>query len=108
MYDAYIDVFFAENHFPSVSWLQDLGKGRYGSASHVLLSESGKASNLETKHVSTFLASQKTSTVTPDKRQVMLSIGKLAHLAQLHESEATGDESVLDGGLADFLLGMRY
>ena len=53
MYDAYMDVFFAENHFPSVSWLHDLDKGRYGPASHVLLGESGKASSLETKHVST-------------------------------------------------------
>ena len=53
MYNTYMDIFFAENHFPSVSWLHDLGKGRYGPASHVLLGESGKASSLETKHVST-------------------------------------------------------
>jgi nuclear pore complex protein Nup133 len=29
----------------------------------------------------------------------MLSIGKLAHLAQLHETEAPADESILDGQL---------
>lgn len=47
----YMDAFFAENPNPSVAWIHDLGRGRYGAVSHLLLNESQKASELETKHV---------------------------------------------------------
>ncbi|KAG6898380.1 hypothetical protein C0992_009055 [Termitomyces sp. T32_za158] len=53
-------------------------KGRYSAASAALLKEAEHASNLDAKHL-------------------MLSIGKLAHLAQLHETNTSADDNrVLD------------
>ncbi len=48
---GYIDRFFAEKPNPSVSWLHDIGKQRFGDASNVLLHEARGAVNLESKHV---------------------------------------------------------
>jgi len=77
IYRGYMDKFFAEYPHPSISWIHDLGRGRHGAASHTLLAESKRANNLQTKHF-------------------ILSIGKLSQLAQLHETEASVDEAVLD------------
>ncbi|KAG6907355.1 hypothetical protein DXG01_009239 [Tephrocybe rancida] len=77
-HNPYIDSYFAENPNDSISWINDLGKGRYTSASTTLLKEAGQAKNLDAKHL-------------------MLSIGKLSHLAQLHEANAMPiDNSTLD------------
>ncbi|KAG5635761.1 hypothetical protein H0H81_010181 [Sphagnurus paluster] len=76
-HSAYMDNFFTENHYPSISWINDLGKARYGAAAESLHGESEHASNLQAK-------------------QLMLSIGKLSHLAQLHETNMPLDNSVLD------------
>ncbi|GLB34911.1 putative non-repetitive/WGA-negative nucleoporin C-terminal [Lyophyllum shimeji] len=74
---AYMDRFFDENPNTSISWIDDLGKARYGAAATSLLKEAEQSSNLEAKHL-------------------MLSVGKLSHLAQLHEANATVDNAVLD------------
>ncbi|KAJ7285784.1 hypothetical protein C8J57DRAFT_1431461 [Mycena rebaudengoi] len=74
---AYMDKFFAAHPNPSISWVHDLGQRRYEDSASALLSESEHATQLETKHL-------------------MLSIGKLAHLAQLQETDKVVDESVLD------------
>ncbi|KAF8892544.1 Non-repetitive/WGA-negative nucleoporin C-terminal-domain-containing protein [Infundibulicybe gibba] len=74
---VYMDRFFTEHPHPSISWIHDLGKERHSSAAAALLAEAEHATNLEVKHL-------------------MLSIGKLSHLAQLHETDMTTDESVLD------------
>lgn len=50
----YVDRFFTEKPNPSISWLHDIGKTRFGAASSALLSEAQGAVNLESKHVSTF------------------------------------------------------
>ncbi|KAF8077905.1 hypothetical protein FPV67DRAFT_1405325 [Lyophyllum atratum] len=76
-HSVYMDRFFAENPNTSISWIHDLGKARYGAAATSLLGEAEQASKLQAKHL-------------------MLSIGKLSHLAQLHETTATLDNSVLD------------
>ncbi|OBZ75079.1 hypothetical protein A0H81_04264 [Grifola frondosa] len=75
--DGYMDSFFAEHPNPAISWIHDLGRGRYGLASQALLSEAEHATELTTKHL-------------------MLSIGKLSHLAQLPENSASIDQNVLD------------
>ncbi|KAL0946843.1 hypothetical protein HGRIS_013011 [Hohenbuehelia grisea] len=73
----YMDRFFAQHRTPWISWLHDLGKERYGAAATTLIDEAQKASNLETQ-------------------QLMLSIGKLAHLAQLQENEGAVNPRMLD------------
>ncbi|CCM02415.1 uncharacterized protein FIBRA_04513 [Fibroporia radiculosa] len=65
-HDEFLDAFLSDNSIPAVSWIHDVYKGRYELASEALLSEADHASELVSKHL-------------------MLSIGKLAHLAQLHE-----------------------
>ncbi|TFK76396.1 hypothetical protein BDN72DRAFT_755585 [Pluteus cervinus] len=76
-YEQYLDEFFTRNPHHNISWLHDLGKARFNSAAASLLHESKHAKDLEAKHL-------------------MLSIGKLSHLAQLHETRASPDENVLD------------
>ncbi|KII88453.1 hypothetical protein PLICRDRAFT_110437 [Plicaturopsis crispa FD-325 SS-3] len=76
-YGEYMDKFFDQHPHPSISWIHDLGKGRHGAASETLLIQAQGAKDLASKHL-------------------MLSIGKLANLAQLHETEASVDQSVLD------------
>ncbi|KAH9946079.1 uncharacterized protein BXZ73DRAFT_86275 [Epithele typhae] len=73
----YMDLFFAEHSYPTISWIHDLGCGHYGAASKALQSEAEHASELVSKHF-------------------MLSIGKLAHLAQLHEGQPTVSQETLD------------
>ncbi|KAF7796966.1 hypothetical protein EIP86_008154 [Pleurotus ostreatoroseus] len=73
----YLDRFFAESHYPYVSWLHDLGRGRYGMAAQTLLEEADGAPELSSKHL-------------------MLSIGKLSYLAQVQDADSSIDESILD------------
>lgn len=51
VYGGYMDKFFAANHHPSISWLHDLGTGKYGAASETLLAEAQDSSDLQTRHV---------------------------------------------------------
>ncbi|KAF8212214.1 hypothetical protein K438DRAFT_1708496 [Mycena galopus ATCC 62051] len=74
---AYMDKFFATHPDTSISWIHDLGQRRYEAAADALLSESENAPLLNTKHL-------------------MLSIGKLAHLAHVQETGEIADDYVLD------------
>lgn len=51
LYGRYMDKFFAEHHYPSISWIHDFGSGRHGNASETLLAESQETNDLQTKHV---------------------------------------------------------
>ncbi|KAI0670336.1 Non-repetitive/WGA-negative nucleoporin C-terminal-domain-containing protein [Trametes maxima] len=73
----FLDSFFSEHSHPAISWIHDLGRGRYSLASQALLTEAEHAPELVSKHL-------------------MLSIGKLSHLAQLHEGTKTINQDVLD------------
>ncbi|KAG7451103.1 uncharacterized protein BT62DRAFT_882814 [Guyanagaster necrorhizus] len=74
---GYMDKFFADNANPLISWIHDLGHGRYAAVARALLLESGEATNLAAK-------------------QLMLSIGKLSHLAHEQETLAPSDEDISD------------
>ncbi|KAJ7452358.1 hypothetical protein B0H11DRAFT_1742097 [Mycena galericulata] len=74
---SYLDKFFTAHPDSSISWIHDLGQRRYEAAAAALLSESKDATQLSTKHL-------------------MLSIGKLAHLAQVQETVEPADDYVLD------------
>lgn len=50
-YGEYVDKFFADNSHPNISWINDIGKHRYGPAANALFDESKRAADLETKHV---------------------------------------------------------
>lgn len=50
-YGEYVDKFFADNSHPNISWINDIGKHRYGGAANALFGESRRAADLETKHV---------------------------------------------------------
>ncbi|THH12017.1 hypothetical protein EW145_g257 [Phellinidium pouzarii] len=63
LYGSYIDTFFSKHPQPSLSWVHDLGKGHWGTASATLLAQSGEILDLATRHVA-------------------LSIGKLAQIAE--------------------------
>ncbi|KAI0362165.1 hypothetical protein OH77DRAFT_1515456 [Trametes cingulata] len=76
-HSEYLDTFFAEHPHPGISWIHDLGRGRYALASQALLTEAEHAPELVSKHL-------------------MLSIGKLSHLAQLNEGIKTINQDVLD------------
>ncbi|KAH9966798.1 Non-repetitive/WGA-negative nucleoporin C-terminal-domain-containing protein [Russula dissimulans] len=76
-YADYLDRFFLKHNRPFVSWIQDLEKERFQSAAETLLAESENVGDLAAK-------------------ELMLSIGKLAHLAEMQENTAV-DESTLDG-----------
>jgi len=76
-YSHYIDLYFSEHPNPAISWVNDMGKGRYGAASESLLEVAKNENTLEVKHL-------------------MLSIGKLSQLAQLHEPNASIKEDVLN------------
>ncbi|GBE81938.1 hypothetical protein SCP_0403120 [Sparassis crispa] len=76
-HDEYLDTFFEEHKYPGISWIHDIGKGRYDAASESLLSEAGHSSDLMSKHL-------------------MLSIGKLSHLAQSQADATPVDQSLLD------------
>lgn len=83
-YGGYIARFFVDHPHPNISWIHDLGAGDYGPASDCLLSEAENAPELVSK-------------------QLMLSFGKLAHLAQLHESEGSVNEAVLERACSPYL-----
>ncbi|KAJ7109426.1 hypothetical protein C8R44DRAFT_634983 [Mycena epipterygia] len=74
---TYMDKFFATHADSSISWIHHLGERRYEDAAEALLSESEIATQLNTKHL-------------------MLSIGKLAHLAHVQETAEIADDHVLD------------
>ncbi|KAJ7940617.1 Non-repetitive/WGA-negative nucleoporin C-terminal-domain-containing protein [Mycena leptocephala] len=74
---AYMDKFFAAHPDASISWIHDLGQRRYEAAADALLSESETVTQLNTKHL-------------------MLSIGKLAHLAHVQETGEIADDYMLD------------
>ena len=50
-YNEYVDTFFAGNSHPNISWINDIGKHRYGAAANALFGESRRAGDLEIKHV---------------------------------------------------------
>ncbi|KAJ7046830.1 hypothetical protein C8F04DRAFT_1227029 [Mycena alexandri] len=77
VHSIYMDKFFASHPDSSISWIHDLGQRRYEAAAEALLAESDDATQLSTKHL-------------------MLSIGKLAHLAQVQETTEIVDDHVLD------------
>ncbi|TFK29976.1 methyltransferase type 11 [Coprinopsis marcescibilis] len=74
---AFIDRFFAKKPNPGISWLHEVANKRYGTASSDLLEEAGRANQLEVKHL-------------------MLSLGKLSALAQLHETGEVVEQPLLD------------
>ncbi|PBL03649.1 hypothetical protein ARMGADRAFT_1095393 [Armillaria gallica] len=74
---GYMDKFFADNANPLISWIHDLGHERYAAAARALLVESSEATNIASK-------------------QLMLSIGKLSHLAHEQETLAPSDEDISD------------
>ena len=47
----YLDLFFAEHPHPSISWIHDLGRGRFAQAAQDLQSEAEHAPELVSKHV---------------------------------------------------------
>jgi len=75
-YADYLDRFFLKHNLPYVSWIHDLEKERFHSTAETLLAESEDAGELVAK-------------------ELMLSIGKLAQLAQMQEDTSV-DESMLD------------
>ena len=50
-YANYMDTFFRDKPNVAISWIHDLGQGRYGSAADALLRGAEVANNLEGKHV---------------------------------------------------------
>ena len=91
----YLDKYLRKNHRPSVSWIQDLEKERFHSAAETLLAESENAGDLAAKEVIEKLHLLRRARSDPEP-QLILSIGKLTHLAQMQEDIAV-DESMLDG-----------
>jgi nuclear pore complex protein Nup133 len=92
----YLDKFFLKHNRPFASWIQDLDKERFHSAAGTLLAESENVGDLAAKEVMEYHV--------PNARadfgtQLMLSIGKLTHLAQMQEDTAV-DENMLDGMMA--------
>lgn len=93
-YADYLDRFFLKHNTPHVSWIHDLETERFNSTAETLLAESENAGELAAKEVIEQI-------VLLDARadsdlQLMLSIGKLTHLAQMQEDTSV-DESMLDG-----------
>lgn len=76
-YRPYIDSFFSRHPYPSVSWVHDLGNGRWRSASCSLLAQSEFTLDLDARHA-------------------MLSIGKLAQLVDSEKSSSSTAQSTLD------------
>ncbi|KAJ7685205.1 hypothetical protein DFH06DRAFT_34186 [Mycena polygramma] len=74
---AYMDKFFAAHPDSSISWIHDLGQRRYEPAADALLTEAENATQLNAK-------------------QLMLSMGKLAHLAHVQETGEVADDHMLD------------
>ncbi|EMD38365.1 hypothetical protein CERSUDRAFT_113529 [Gelatoporia subvermispora B] len=76
-HDAYLDGFFTQHSHPEISWIYSMAHKKYGQASESLLTEADNATELASKHL-------------------MLSIGKLSHLAQLQENSEDINQSTLD------------
>ncbi|PPR00501.1 hypothetical protein CVT24_005524 [Panaeolus cyanescens] len=74
---VYLDAFFKAHPNWAISWLNDLGKGRYEDAAMGLFKDASGTGNLEAKHL-------------------MLSFGKLSYLAQVQESDVSIEESTLN------------
>ena len=55
-FNGYLDKFFAAHPYPSVSWIHDVGQGRYDVGSNALLEEAETAGELSAKHVSRLLS----------------------------------------------------
>lgn len=55
LYSIYFDRFFASNPHPNISWLHDLGKGRYEATAQTLLEEANRSTNLPSKQVGTYI-----------------------------------------------------
>lgn len=93
-YADYLDRFFLKHNTPHVSWIHDLEKERFNSTAETLLAESENAGELAAKEVIEQIVPLKPRADL--ELQLMLSIGKLAHLAQMQE-DTNVDESMLDG-----------
>lgn len=52
LYTNHIDAYFAKHPQPSISWIHNLGKGRWTTTSQTLLSQANGTSDLATRHVS--------------------------------------------------------
>ena len=91
----YLDEFFRKKNRPLVSWIQDLEKERFHSAAETLLAESENVGDLAAKEVIDQLHLLRRA-LSDSEPQLILSIGKLTHLAQMQEDIAV-DESMLDG-----------
>jgi nuclear pore complex protein Nup133 len=89
-----LDKFLRKKNRPLVSWIQDLEKERFHSAAETLLAESENAGDLAAKEVIDQLHYLRRALSDPQP-QLVLSIGKLTHLAQMQEDIAD-DESMLD------------
>ncbi|KAF7294905.1 Methyltransferase type 11 [Mycena indigotica] len=76
-HNVYIDKFFATEQQHAISWIHNLEQRRYEEAAVALLTESDATAQLNTKHL-------------------MLSIGKLAHLAHLQERSQFEEDDLLD------------
>jgi nuclear pore complex protein Nup133 len=50
-YASYMDAFFRERPNAAISWIHNLGQGKYGSAGHTLLKDAESAKFLKVKHV---------------------------------------------------------
>lgn len=97
-HNAYLDKFFATNPTPAISWIHDLGNGNHEAAATALLKEANHASYSDPRQVSKHALSMQLKPYSYLRLQLMLSIGKLSHLAQLQlEGSATADGSILDG-----------
>ena len=51
VYGDYVDRYFAKFSHPSISWIRDMGKGRWSAASETLLSQGQDAGDLSAKAV---------------------------------------------------------
>jgi hypothetical protein len=93
-YADYLDRFFLKHNTPHVSWIHDLGTERFNSTAETLLAESENAGELAAKEVIEQIVPLDAK--ADSDLQLMLSIGKLTHLAQMQEDTSV-DESMLDG-----------
>lgn len=96
VYTDYVDSFFAKHPHPSLSWIHDLGKGRWETASLTLLKEANHTADLSTRHVSRVVK------VLLDEgnnglAQIMLSIGKLSQLAHVAKTNKESQTASLEG-----------
>jgi nuclear pore complex protein Nup133 len=90
-----MDKFFADNPNSSISWLNDLGKERYGTSAASLLAESERSNNLEVAHVRPTLRFLNVLLIR-NLTKLILSIGKLSHLAKMYDDKE-GEDGSLDG-----------